>query len=175
MAETHLYRLWHGSENNRSEIARFKAEDFETVSDYVRKEFLAPEAEIESEFGDELILYLNFNVCKGCEGELNGDRDEEACEYCERAEWLQIEQYDEIEPEFDTIYGTSEFYDLTKPEGEEKGPDWAPMLKTAWEKDPQGGAEASIAKLVEDNPELAKGVDSELLKRGRAALKGEGA
>ena len=173
MTETHLYRLWHGNENNRSEIARFKAEDFETVSDYVRKEFVVPEADITDEFGDEFSLYLNFDVCKDCEAKKEDDFNEERCWDCQISEWLQIEQHDEIEPKYDTIYGTSEFYDLTKPEGKEKGPDWAPMLKTAWEKDPQGGVEASIAKFVEDNPELAKGVDSELLKRGRAALKGE--
>jgi len=172
MTESHLYRLWHGSENNRSEIARFRAEDFETVSDYVRKEFIAPEAEITDEQGDEMNLILIFDVCKNCEAKKDDDFDEETCEYCETGEWLQIEQYDEIEPKFETIMGTNDFYDLTKPKGEEKAPDWCPELKKAFETDIQGGVEASIAKMVEDNPDLAKGVDSELLKRGRRALKG---
>lgn len=172
MPETHLYRLWHGNDNNRAEIARFKAIDAEAVADYVKKDFLAHDTEITNEFGDEISQYLEFDLCKTCRAESGDNFDDEDCEYCEKAEWVQIEQDDDIEADFKTIYGTNDYYDLTNPEGEEKAPDWAPELKTAWEKDIQGGVEALIAKTVEEHPELAKSVDSELLRRGRRALKG---
>ena len=140
---------------------------------YIKKEFIAPNTVINNEFGDEISLYFEFDLCKTCRAESGDDFDEAACEYCEKAEWVQIEQDDDIEPKFDTIYGTSDYYDLTQPEEAQKSPDWSPEIKAAYERDPQEGIEALIAKAVIDNPELAIGVDSELLKRGRRALAGE--
>ena len=173
MSETHLYRLWHGNNNNRSEIARLRAKDFDDVVKYVKKEFLKPGAEITDTFGDEISLYLNLDVCKRCDAKTEPDFTEDDCEGCETSEYLQIELNDEIEPEYNTIFGTNEFYDLLRPELLIKATPWSPELKKAWETDPVHGPAALIAKTIEDNPELIKGIDPELLKRGRAVLKGD--
>ena len=123
MSESHLYRVWHGDENNRSELARFRAVDIDKVIDYVKANLLKPNSEIELEDGDDEHLYLIFNPCQFCEY-FGTEDDEEICEGCESSEYIEIELDDDIEPDLRTIYGTTEFYDLTLPTGHEKKQDW---------------------------------------------------
>lgn len=128
MVESHLYRVWHGTNNDRGEIARFRANDIDAVVDYVKKHFMKPGTEIHLEDGDDQHIYLIINSCKGCEFEISDNEDNEACQYCEISEYVEIVEDDNIEPDFKLIFGTNEFYDLTLPEGHEKKTDWHPKL-----------------------------------------------
>ena len=128
-----IYRIWHGTDNDRSEIARAKANSIDQVIELVKKEFLKPDT-LFDEDGDDQSLYLMIDVCQDCDSLHNRD-----CEYCERSEYIEIEedQYG-IEPEFKLMTGSNEFYDLTGGKTE-KAEDWNHTLKVISETDRQQG------------------------------------
>ena len=130
-----LYRIWSGDSNDRSEIARIKAKNFETVQDFLLQEFIKPEFrdQIEkTEFG----LEWNTRTPEECFEDLSEEEQskisiDDVCMCCDGCTtYLQIEEIEKPDSksfEFKTIWGTNEYYDLT---GEKpvKAEDWHPTL-----------------------------------------------
>jgi hypothetical protein len=124
MTESHLYRVWLGNNNDRRELARFRAHDAEDVLEYLKKHFIKEDVEIEMTDWHEYGIYVIFNVCADCETRLESDDGECPVLECDIQEYIDIEENDDIEPDFKTIFGTTDFYDLTLPKGHEKKEDW---------------------------------------------------
>lgn len=152
MTESHLYRVWHGTNNNRGEIARFRANDIDDVVNYVKEHFMKKGTEIELEDGDESQIYLIINSCKGCDFEISKDMEEEVCTHCETSEHVEIVLDDDIEADFKLIMGNNEFYDLTLPKGHEKKADWHPKL-------------TAVLRTIEEIQELKEKTNLAELKR----------
>jgi len=189
-----LYRIWSFDSNDRSEIARAIAANFETVQDYLLKEFIKPEFRNEVEITD-YGLQWNSNTPKECleyadpetyeyetKEELTQafNNDEiNLCEFCEGCTaGFQIEELEKPTGlhfgetfEFKTIFGTNDFYDLTG-KRHTKAKDHNPLLSKAWKKDSETGIAALILSTVQEKPELKKGFDPELLRKSQEKTEG---
>jgi len=160
-----LYRIWYGDDNDRGEIARAKADDMDQVIDLIKREFLKKDVEYEEE-GDDDDLILILDICSDCEYRDKLDEDgERYCENCTRTEWIQIERDDDVKPEFKTIFGSNDFYDLTDPDKTRLI--YNEFLNKAWEKSPRLGVAALIVQTIKDNPDLEKGFSPELIKKSK--------
>jgi len=171
-----LFRVWYDDSNDRDEIARFKADDFDEVQEYLLKNFIKEDQQEkveETDFGlewnqfepDECIE--QHKADKDCDACIFGphhglrckdsnleceafeyDEDYNPCDMCDGCsagfEIEEVEEPTEDEFEFKTIQGTNDYYDLTKPEGQEKAPDWDKTLSGAWKKSPEHGIAALL-------------------------------
>jgi len=129
-----LFRIWMWDQNDRREVARFKAEEFEDVQQYLLKNFIKSEFQddIEStECGlewmnqdpEQCLKEIDIEDLTEDEREAYNEGEYCPCETCEGC--LMGYHIEEIEDpdgvswgetwEFKTIYGTNEFYDLTQP------------------------------------------------------------
>ena len=91
--------------------------------------------------GDISIISIGFKECEHCDLDYNCDKEE--CDYW-TTEGYQIEEDNTIEEEFKTIYGTNDFFDLTK--SDPKSSDWDNDLSNAWKRDPQLGCNMLLTK-----------------------------
>lgn len=156
----YIWRIWEFDSNDRQEIARIGTKgldedsEFETVQEFVLDEFIKPEfrSDVEkTEFGliwDESTPEecLKIQIENGEFGEFRNAAEMESafendeyspCESCDGCEMgLEIEFVGEEgsdwqnKPEFKTIYGTNEFYDLSEKKPK-KASDWQKTLKKA--------------------------------------------
>ena len=161
-----LYRIWFGTSDNRSELGRATADDIDQVIDLVKKEYLKPDTEFyDIDYQGDDQVYLMINLCNDCEYQ-----DTDYCENCEQSEYVEIIEDNETDPEFKTIFGTNEYYDLTDPQALEKSKVFNRFLFEAWNTDPQLGVSALIIQTIKDHPELEKGFSKQLIEKSRKDL-----
>ncbi len=111
-----IYRIWSYDSNDRSEIGRIKALNFETVQDFILYSTIKPEYRkdiTETDIGFELIT-CNKEECL----ENNQEENEDSiCDLCSMPSiyGIEIQEYQdsEIEQEYKTILGTNEYWNLT--------------------------------------------------------------
>jgi len=118
-----LFRVWYFDSNDREEIARFKADDFEDVQDYLLKHFIKEGKQEEIEETDFGLMWNQFEPDECIEQhradgvEEARDEDYNPCDMCDGCEAgfsiEEIEDPTEDEFEFKTIQGTNDYYDLT--------------------------------------------------------------
>jgi hypothetical protein len=131
----HLYRVWQYDSNDRQEIAVVKAKDMEQAMDYVKKEYLTKEGqenvseEGDGEFGvltlmdepddTELKQEIHDEASSMTFKNIAEQTDWEGDELADRIEMeesnvygYQIDEDDESEESFHTIYGSNDFVDL---------------------------------------------------------------
>jgi len=154
-----LFRIWYFTENDRRETARIKAYDFESVQKFLLDEFIKPEFRDQVDL-DEYGLSWMDNEPKECLEQMRldepdnkeyKDEDFNPCESCDGCTvGFQIEEVEEPDGkswgetwEFKTIYGTNDFWDLTK-DKPEKSPNWNPLLAHAWKISPQTGCDMLV-------------------------------
>ncbi len=164
--EPKYFEIWHSDGNDRTQLARVKAFDIKDVVNFSLDEFLTPEAkkdaDIDISYEDTAII--NLNVCSDCEFK---DKNSEECNFCELSETLTVEldTYDKTE-HYKTIFGTDDFYDLTKPKPT-KNKDWNPFLKKNWDKSPEKGLSALILNTIEELPQLTHAFSKELIEKSK--------
>ena len=170
-----LYRIWYFTQNNRSEIARIKANNYLQAERFIMEsnEFLDQSITENLDFnidsdGEFGFIEWNDNEPSGCleysdDPEITEDNICESCMGCNVG--FQIEEVEDPEPsdyEFKTVKGSNEYYDLT---GEKpvKASDWAKDVSK--HSDSQKQIYALILRTVKDKPELKKGFSQDLLDR----------
>lgn len=119
------YRIWYSDGNDRTELGKVKAKDIDTVEEFCLKQFIKEDArdEIEIESSSEDQSYLTWYEEPECEF-CDFDKDSEECEFCEQPSYyIEIEETDDTEESFKTIFGTDDFWDLTK-NPPRKNPNW---------------------------------------------------
>ena len=184
--KTNLYRIYYSDGNNRDELGRVSAQEIDQAVEYAVKQYFNPDLEYEEDAGDNEHLYLRIDSCKYCEyyglpdkekvelfnentGEnLDIEDVDLICEYCEVSEYIEITLDNDVEPEYNTIYGVNEYADL---EVETRPEPFNPTLVAAWKDSPQKGVAALILNTIEDNPELEEGFSPELIKRSKEVIK----
>ncbi len=132
----HLFRIFAFESSefdaDRSETAHFKARNIDDVTDFIKKEFFKKDKEIQDSVEIEDIDEDQSRVSSTEAFDENGNSltDEEASKLQEEKgddavgyvdTGFDIEQDDDIEEDFNTIFGGNDFYDLTKPKGQESG------------------------------------------------------
>ena len=129
----HIYRIWsfESDEGNsdRREIAHVKAKNVEEATEFVKKQFvIAKHRNDLNEDGDDNSTYISKSFAYNENGEeltqkeidkLEESGDEDEINWQEVG--FQIEEDDDEEEDFNTIYGGNDFYDLTKPKGQQHG------------------------------------------------------
>jgi hypothetical protein len=121
----HLYRVWWFESDegggDRGEAMRLRACNMEDAIDYVQKEMFEPEFQNDVEVdGDSKFAILDVY-------EPSEEDDEDDMIGHGRTVGFQIEEDDEIDPEFKTIYGSNDFVDLTGKKPKKAEP-WNPMM-----------------------------------------------
>ena len=200
-----LFAIYHFDYNDRDEIARFKAKTFEDVQAYLLKNFIKEGQQDkigETDFG----LEWDENYPDECrkqraiDEDKELDEDENPCDMCDGCtagfEIDEIEEPEDDEFEFRTIYGTNEYYDLTKlkewcdncetifcpdrynamidikcpldynPDDIAKADDWDKTLSGAWRKSPEHG----IAALLLNPITPQEGLSKELIESSKKKL-----
>lgn len=142
-----LYRIWSFDYNDRREIARAIARDFETVQDYLLNEFIKPEFREDIELTDYGLEWDETPDLETALQEGYVKNEEEYEEYMQYGEadirGFQIEEIEQPsglywgeEFHFKTIFGTNDFYDLTG-KRHTKAKDTDTGLRQAWKKSPE--------------------------------------
>ena len=119
-----LFRVWSWDQNDRCEIARFKADTFDEVQAYLLEHFIKEEGRDDVE-ETEHGLEWSESTPEECIEQRKADEVEDAdeedyspCDSCDGCvagfEIEEIEEPEADEFEFKTIQGTNEYYDLTK-------------------------------------------------------------
>jgi len=136
-----LFRIWYFTQNDRSEIARVKANEFDDVQEFLKADFIKKEFQNQVEQTDIGLEWME-NTPEKCFEELTSEEKTqykgditEICNGCDGCcagfQIEEIEQPQKEDFELKTIYGTNDFYDLTvKPYVKAK--DWQPLLARAW-------------------------------------------
>jgi len=119
-----LFRVWYDDSNDRTEIARFKADDFVDVQDYLLKHFIKEGKQEEIEETDFGLMWNEFTPDECLEqhkaDEIEGAEDEDynpcdMCGGCSAGFSIEgVEEPTEDEFAFKTMRGTNDYYDLTK-------------------------------------------------------------
>jgi hypothetical protein len=116
-----LYRVWSGDENDRSEIARIGAPDLDNALAIAKKKFVKPSAlkNVMEDGDDKMVVLQWFYPGK--------DEEDEGT-----SEYIQVEEDEFAKPEdfeFNTIFGSNDYYELSKPGGRvRKAPDPYPAI-----------------------------------------------
>jgi len=175
-----LFRIWMWEQNDRREVARFKAEEFEDVQQYLLKKFIKEECQDDIELTECGLEWMNqdpeqclkeIDIEDLTEDEVEAHTEGEYCP-CETCEGClmgyhleEIEEADGVSWgetwEFKTIQGTNEFYDLTIRTKLEKKleqlKEQHKRLEAIWERDVRfAGPAAPNKRLNECNAEIWK-------------------
>lgn len=141
-----LFRLWSGDSNDRQEIARTIAKEFDVVQQWALKHFIKASYRKDVELTD---MGLEWTRCNNCEENKIEEKDmanqDNPCENCENStEYIQIEETEDLNDlDYKTIMGTDEFFDLTT-KRYRKRKDWNKTLSNAWKTDPQKGCDTLL-------------------------------
>ncbi len=117
-------------DGDRQESAHIRAKNLDEVIDFIKKDFFQKRVQndLDVEESMEETAYVTTSYATDEEGnelsqneiETIQEKDgEEAVNWV--TEGFEIQQDDEEEDNFHTIYGGNDFYDLTKPKGEQHG------------------------------------------------------
>jgi len=174
-----LYRIWYSDGNDRSESARILACDFDVVQEFLLKTFIEPESQGEIELTDfglewsECDLRECQKIAKEDNPEITEEDLEDICSMCDNPnmkyfEIEELEDFDKSELEFKTIYGTNDFYDLTK-DKPIKAEDWSELI--AKQNTLEKKISALIIQTIRDKPELEKGFNKKLIQKSLNDIK----
>jgi hypothetical protein len=143
-----LFKVIYSDGNDRSEYIRIKAEDEETALNWLKGYFFKPEALNDVTEEDNFLTWMECDKDECAKVNDVSEEDKEfMCEGCEQSNsYLELEEIEDTteEEDFKTIYGTNEFFDLTKEEPTKK-PDWNKNLAETWKANPQLGVNKLLA------------------------------
>ena len=152
--KSHLYRIystWDSEDDgDREETAHVRARNMDEAIEFIKKDFFKQRVQNDLQVdGDgEETAYITTSYAVDDKGnelseneveEIQQKEGDEAVRFV--TEGFEIIQDDEEEDNYHTIYGGNDFYDLTKPKGEQKGFTSEDAIKKA------GGIEKAFFKL----------------------------
>jgi len=173
-----LYRIFTFSTSERREVGRALIRDGDEgealqwlIKEWVVEEKQGDVEEFDFEFGFGFELFTcDESDVRECQKLYETD---DPCTDCmEPPKWglilEEMEEWDESDLQYKTIYGTNEYYDFTlDPSNPRKAEDWNPLLALAWRRNPQLGISVLVTTTVEENPRLERAFDPEFLKKSR--------
>jgi len=173
-----LYRIFTFTAESRREVGRalIRVGDESEALQWLIREWVVEEKQEEvEEFDFEFGLGFELFTCSESDVEECQkvyETDDPCADCMEPPKWglilEEMEEWDESDLRYKTIYGTNEFYDFTEdPSNPKKAEDWNPLLALAWRRDPQLGVSVLVATQVEEKPSLERVYEPSFLDRCR--------
>jgi hypothetical protein len=112
--EGHLYRIYWSDGNDRQEIAHLLAKGMDSAAEFAKKKFLTAHGrkKIISEDGDDEVSYVSIDSTDSASLSSEDKKDFDNGMFEGGMDTLSLELDDDETPDFKTIYGTNEFFDL---------------------------------------------------------------
>ena len=136
--ESKLFRIVQSDGNDRDTYAHAKAYDIQDIIDWLHQTYFQTETLnlLDTTIESDTNAYISWTEC--------GDCTKKECDFCEvplcYLEITQIMNPDPQDYEYKTIYGTNQYYDLTRDQPK-KAQDWNKPLKNAFSINPQLGVD----------------------------------
>jgi len=131
--KSHLFRIFSTRstefDGDRQETAHIRAKNLDEVIDFIKKDFFQKRVQNDLEVnGDDETAYITTTYATDEEGNELSQNEIEKIQEKEGedavgwvTEGFEAFQDDDEDDSFNTIYGGNDFYDLTKPKGEQSG------------------------------------------------------
>ena len=175
-----LYRIWCSDSNDRQEVGRVLAFESQDLEKFLKETFIKKEYwdRVESLNTDEIGIEIIECEEEECRQAMIDDNVEEAKSEdfnpCEESGqpiiiYFTLEEIEDPEPsdyQFKTVFGTNDYWDLTKKENQ-KAQDPDPELRDLWIQNPQAGVMGLIKRTMEQKPELTEAFSPELQKKAK--------